>query len=264
MPAVRTILMLFALIVPACTSHPQDLLSPPGDRVDMPDPPALESSASQLGTSREGRPIFVRTHGTGSKRLLVIGLIHGDEPEVYNRFDQLWLRLTSAGYGKELQLAGIATMNPDGYEQRRRGNSRGVDLNRNWPASNFRPSRAHGSEPLSEPEAAAVHRYIGSFNPDAIVVFHSTSGGPFVDPDGPQTADILAEAFVRAAQRLDPAWRVHAEFTNPAGSLGTWFGLDQKRAVLTVEYRPGTEPDQALSTATAGTLAIMRELVRTP
>ncbi len=272
MPAARTTLRfnapllitlaLSACALPGCTNRPQDLLIPPGDRAAMPQAPALEADAVQLGVSREARPIFVRTHGAGPRRLLVIGLIHGDEPEVYERFDQLWLRLTTAGYGREVRLAGIATMNPDGYAQRRRGNARGVDLNRNWPAGNFRPSGGHGATPLSEPEAAAVHGYIERFEPDAIIVFHSTPGGPFVDPDGPELADRLADAFVRAAQRIDPTWRVHADFTNPAGSLGTWYGLNRGRAVLTVEYRPGADPDQALSTATAGTLAVVRELVR--
>lgn len=262
MNALRLILVCTTLALTACANRPQDLLTPPGDRVDMPEPPALESDATQLGASREGRPIFVRTHGTGPKRLLIIGLIHGDEPEVFERFDQLWLRLTTAGYDNELSLSSIATMNPDGYNQRRRGNARGVDLNRNWPAPNFRPSGSHGPEPLSEPETAAVHRHIKQFGPEAIIVFHSTPGGPFVDPDGPQVADVLAEAYVRAAQAIDPAWRVHANFTNPAGSLGTWYGLDQQRVVLTVEYRPGTNPDNALSSATAGVLAVMREMVR--
>lgn len=262
MTAPRILLLLTTLLLTACTSRPQDYLTPPGDRVRMPDSPALRSDAIHLGASRQGRPIFVRTHGTGPGRLLIIGLIHGDEPEVYERFDQLWLRLTTAGYGGELTLAGIATMNPDGYEQARRGNARGVDLNRNWPAKNFRPSSAHGPAPLSEPEAAAVHRYIDAFGPDVILVFHSTPGGPFVDPDGPAPADALADAFARAAQRIDPDWRVHADFSNPPGSLGTWYGPDTGRAVLTVEMRPGAAPDAALATATAGTLAIMREMAR--
>lgn len=264
MTRTRAILPLLAitLALTACTNRPQDYLVPPGDRVQMPDSPALRSDAIHLGASRQGRPIFARTHGNGPKRLLIIGLIHGDEPEVYHRFDDLWLRLTTAGYGGELTIAAIATMNPDGYEQQRRGNARGVDLNRNWPAKNFRPSSAHGPEPLSEPEAAAVHRYIDALDPDVLLVFHSTASGPFVDPDGPAPADALAEAFARAAQRIDPAWRVHADFTNPHGSLGTWYGLDMGRAVLSVEMRPGTAPDTALATATAGTLAIMREMAR--
>jgi predicted deacylase len=269
MPAKYPILLLTTLFLTACASRPQDYFAPPGDRVAMPQAPALESSATQLGVSHEGRPIFARIHGNGPARLLIIGLIHGDEAQVYERFGDLWLRLTTAGYGEGLTLAAIDSMNPDGYRQQRRGNARGVDLNRNWPAANFRPSERHGPAPLSEPEAAAVHRYLEAFNPDAIVVFHATPGGPFVDPDGPGApegiADALAEAFVRAAGGADPsqpAWRVHAEFTNPAGSLGTWYGQDRGRAVLTVELAPGTDPDAALAAATAGTLGVMRELAR--
>ncbi|MFI4915792.1 MAG: M14 family zinc carboxypeptidase [Phycisphaerales bacterium JB060] len=271
MTAARTIPLLTALALsacalPGCAGRPQDYLAPPGDRVRMPAAPALESSATQLGASREARPIFVRTHGTGPARVLIIGLIHGDEPEVFERFDDLWLRLTTAGYGDRVTLDAIATMNPDGYEQRRRGNARGVDLNRNWPAASFRPSRAHGPAPLSEPEAAAVHRHIERTNPDVIIAFHATDGGPFVDPDGPASdgalADALAEAFVRAAQPNDASWRVHADFTNPAGSLGTWYGQDLGRAVLTVELAPGTDPAAALAAATAGTLGVVRALAR--
>lgn len=262
-PLRNSVLLVVILLVSACTTPPPNPFTPLPDPVDLPEGPRLEASATQLGASREGHPIYARRHGTGPHRLLIIGLIHGDEPEVFERFNQLWLRLTSAGYEQQLQLSGIATMNPDGYDQRRRGNARGVDLNRNWPASNFRPSRSRGPEPLSEPEAAAVHRHIQRFDPEVIVVFHSTPGGPFVDPDGPsEPGERLANAYVRAAQAIDPAWRVHADFTNPPGSLGTWYGLEQQRIVLTVEYRPGTDPDKALSSATAGTLAVMRELAR--
>lgn len=262
MTRTRTVLVLTlsACMLSGCATRPQDYLAPPGDRVDMPAPPALESAATQLGVSREARPIFVRTHGAGPTNVLIIGLIHGDEPEVFDRFDDLWLRLITAGYGGGVTLSGIATMNPDGYAQGRRGNARGIDLNRNWPASNFRPSGAHGPAPLSEPEAAAVHRYVQRISPDVIIVFHATDGGPFVDPDGPQPADDLARAFVRAASTVDQAWRVHADFTNPPGSLGTWYGQEAGRAVLTVELRPGTPADQALAAATAGTLGVLRAL----
>lgn len=263
MTPIRHFLLLATFLLTACTTPPPNPFTPPTDPVNHPEGPRLDSTATQIGASREGRPIYARRHGTGPTRLLVIGLIHGDEPEVFERFDQLWLRLTTAGYGKQLELAAIATMNPDGYEQRRRGNAKGVDLNRNWPAPNFRPSGSHGPEPLSEPETAAVHRHMLGFDPEVVIVFHSTPGGPFVDPDGPsEPGERLANAFVRAAQAIDPAWRVHADFTNPAGSLGTWYGLDQQRVVLTVEYRPGTNPDTALSSATAGVLAVMREMVR--
>ena len=257
-----SILMTF-LVLAGCESHLGQRLITTPPAAELPRGPELAAGAVQLGASVKGEPIYAREHGTGPRRLLVIGLIHGDEAAVYERFDDLWLRLTSAGYGNEFTLAGIATMNPDGYAQRRRGNARGVDLNRNWPASNFRPSARHGPEALSEPEPAAVHRYIERFRPEAVIVFHSTAGGPFVDPDGPEPASsALAQAFVRSAQTVDPAWRVNAEFTNPAGSMGTWFGVGLGRPILTVELRPDTPGDQALRLATAGVLAVMREMTR--
>ena len=254
-----------ALATAGCqTDLGQSLITTP-PAAELPRGPELGVGAVQLGTSVRGEPIYAQTHGTGPRRLLIIGLIHGDEAEVYERFDDLWLRLTTAGYDDRFTLAGIATMNPDGYAEQRRGNARGIDLNRNWPAGNFRASRRHGPAPLSEPETAAVHRYIRQFGPSAVIVFHATAGGPFVDPDGPEpTSGALAEAFVRAARTIDPAWRVHADFTNPAGSMGSWFGLDIRRPILTVELRPGTPTDRALAIASAGVLAVLREMDRQP
>lgn len=256
------ILVLFLTLAGCETRLGQRLVvSEPAE--PLPRGPEFRAGAVQLGTSVRGEPIYVREHGRGAARLLVIGLIHGDEAEVYERFDDLWLRLATAGYGDRLTVAGIATMNPDGFAMGRRGNARGVDLNRNWPARNFRASTVHGADPLSEPEVAAVHRYIERFGPDAIVVFHSTAGGPFVDPDGPEPlSGVLAEAFVRGARAVDPSWRVHAEFTNPAGSMGTWFGGSVGRPILTVELRPGTPGSEALSAATAGLFGVMRAMSR--
>jgi len=260
--SVFTILVACLTLAGCQTDLGQRLITTP-PAAELPRGPELGVNAVQLGTSIEGVPIYVRQHGTGPQRLLVIGLIHGDEPEVYARFDDLWLRLTAAGYDESITLAGIDTMNPDGYAQRRRGNARGIDLNRNWPASNFRPSTRHGPSPLSEPEAAAVHRFIARFDPHSIVVFHSTQGGPFVDPDGPEPlSGELADAFVRAASAINPSWRTFGEFTNPAGSMGTWFGIERGRPILTVEMQPGTPPEEALSISTAGTLAVMRVMSR--
>ena len=252
-----------ALAAGSCQSDlGQGLITTP-PAADLPRGPELRVGATQLGASARGVPIYARQHGSGPKRLMVIGLIHGDEAAVYERFDDLWLRLVNSGFGDRFTIAGIATMNPDGYEESRRGNARGVDLNRNWPASNFRPSRRHGPAPLSEPETAAVHRFVRGFGPDVVVVFHATAEGPFVDPDGPEpVSGAMAQAFVRAAQPIDPQWTVRAEFTNPAGSMGSWFGVDGGKPILTVEMRPQTPRDAALRIATAGLLAVMREMER--
>ncbi len=257
------LLIVSSLFLAACSGGPRDHAALPEGTKPEPVPPASEPGAVVHGTSHEGRPRVVRTHGQGLARVLVIGLIHGDEPEAFARFDDLWLRLTTAGYGNEVSLAGIESMNPDGFERGSRGNARGVDLNRNWPAGNFRPSRRRGAAPLTAPETAAVHDFIMRFKPHVIVVFHSASSGPFVDPDGPEPMSIdLADAFVRSASRVNPAWHTRPDFTNPPGSLGTWYGLDEGRIVLTVEFLRGTDPVEALSVSTAGTLAVLRSIAR--
>ncbi|MEM9082995.1 MAG: M14 family zinc carboxypeptidase [Planctomycetota bacterium] len=186
-------------------------------------------------------------------------MIHGDESEAYDKFDELWECLQRREYAGRLTLEAIPNMNPDGLAIGSRFNADGVDLNRNWPASNFAPHRRRGHAPLSEPETRAVHRVIDERSPDLIVVFHSASSGPFVDPDGPGEA--AAEAFVEGARRTDPRWRVHADFTNPAGSLGSYAGLDLGIPTLTIEFRRGQSSDSAHEAAKSGLRVLFENLV---
>jgi protein MpaA len=246
--ATRTTLRLaaLALVLNGCAARPAETPAPA---------PSAPTAARPgiIGASVRGAPIEHRVLGRGPLRVLLIGLIHGDEPEGFERFDELWRDLDTPGRAALATLHAVPTMNPDGFADRTRGNARGVDLNRNWPASNFAPARALGASPLSEPETRAVHGLMTRVDPDLVIVFHSTRSGPLVDPDGP--ADGAAAAFVDAASRVDPRWRVVPDFSNPAGSLGTWAGLDRGVAVLTVEFERGAAPDEALRAARAGVVA---------
>ena len=67
----------------------------------------------------------------------------------------------------------IPTLNPDGLARKSRYNSRGVDLNRNFPASNFKKSRRNGPFPSSEPETKALMKMIRQFRPSRILAVHS-------------------------------------------------------------------------------------------
>ena len=44
-----------------------------------------------------------------------------------------------------------------------------VDLNRNFPASNFRASADRGRAPLDQPESALLHRQIEALRPDLVI-----------------------------------------------------------------------------------------------
>lgn len=210
----------------------------------------------EIGRSVAGAPIVAEDHGRGPVRVYIIGLIHGDEPEGYLALDDI-RRAFRQHRGVRVRL--VPDMNPDGRLARTRGNARGVDLNRNWPASNFSAHPRRGDRPLSEPEARAVHDDLLAFGPDLLIVLHSiTRGGPFVNHDGPEPAAELARAFADAAGAADDRWRVVASmgYATP-GSLGTFAGVDGGIPTLTVEFERGHEPFAAGRAAAAGIDAVL-------
>ncbi len=194
---------------------------------------------SVIGTSREGRSIEAVTLGAGSPRVLVVGGIHGNEPEHVPAVAALLDRGLHPRPRATIRL--IRDINPDGGAAGTRGNATGVDINRNWPASNFQPAATHGPEPMSEPETAILHAQIMAFKPDLLVVLHSIASGPFVNHDGP--AEHPARAFAEAASTTDPRWHVRPSmgYATP-GSLGTWAGVDRHIPTLTVEFDRGHDP----------------------
>lgn len=205
----------------------------------------LTSEWTIVGRSVEGRPIQARVigapvsfadDGRSRRRCLIIAGIHGDEPEGLTAVNEVVE--VSHRHSSRWTTTILLDLNPDGTAHQTRRNARGVDLNRNWPASNFRPHRSHGPNPLSEPESLVGHRLIESFRPALVVVLHSSTSGPFVTFDGP--AAHLAEVFADAASTADRPWRVRASMGYPTpGSLGSLLGVDRQVPILTVEYRRG-------------------------
>jgi predicted deacylase len=211
-------------------------------------PPAV----SVVGRSVLGAPIVAERFGGLGPAVLVIGLIHGDEPEGFAAIDDV-RRVLAAERHANILL--VPDMNPDGRIAGTRGNARGVDLNRNWPASNFTPGRTRGSQALSEPESRAVHALLATHDPRLVIVLHSIRrGGPFVNFDGPPPAERLAERFASAAAATgDARWRVEPSMGYPTpGSLGTYAGIDRGVPILTVELARGHDPAAARAALTAG------------
>ncbi len=225
----------------------------PGAAASLPSP---GDGAEILGRSADGAAIVASTHGSGPRRVLWIGGIHGDEREGGDRLAAILQGLAEpiARGGTTLRL--VHDANPDGTAAKRRTNARGVDLNRNWPSSNFRAAPGFGGSPLSEPETAALHAEFLRFDPAFVVVFHSTPDGPFVNFDGP--GEDLARRFAGAARAVDPRWRVVGDMGYPTpGSLGTFVGVDRRIPILTIEFRRGQDPASVLAGATAGMRALL-------
>ena len=138
-----------------------------------------------FGYSVEHRPLTVwgSQAATGPARLLVVGVVHGDEAAGGAVCRELLARPGPATPG----LLVVPELNPDGVAHRTRQNARGVDLNRNFPYRWRRLGRPgdqqfSGTGPLSEPESRAMAALIRRYRPAVTVWFHQPLG--VVDESG--------------------------------------------------------------------------------
>lgn len=186
----------------------------------------IRHSSTVYGNSVDGIPLTVYLPESGRAELVIMAAIHGDESETTVAVSEA-LRCLPTG---DLQAAVILCANPDGMLRGTRGNARGVDLNRNFPTSNWRAdavfykSRANdardialmtGTEPASEPETRALLDLLERLKPRAVISLHSAlacvddSGA---SPLGRQLADRCALPFMTEIGYPTP------------GSMGTWAG----------------------------------------
>ncbi|MGX9789739.1 M14 family zinc carboxypeptidase [Mycobacterium sp. MMS18-G62] len=192
----------------------------------------------EVGKSVQGRPIRAMTVGHGPRRVLFIGGIHGDEPEGVVATGELPAAFEAANLDDAATLTIIEDANPDGRAAGTRDNANGVDVNRNFPASNFdTTNQSNGGEPLSQPESRAVKDTIDRIQPDLVLVAHSWAGRHFINFDGP--AREIAERF--AASSGLPVEESNS-FAPTPGSLGSYFGRDRGTPVLTIEVLKGSDP----------------------
>jgi protein MpaA len=214
--------------------------------------------AAQLARTELGGVIEVSDFPGAGPRVYIIGSIHGDEPEGRGAEREVVAALRE---DRGASVRFVHDMNPDGSRAGTRVNAAGVDLNRNWPAVNFRAGRGTGAAPLSERETEAVYADIARYDPDVIMVFHSARNGPFVNFDGGPSARDLAQVFVDAARGAgDDRWRVVADMGYPTpGSMGTYFGKERGRTILTIELRRGDEPSRVPGPLVAGILAVTND-----
>ena len=133
-----------------------------------------------IGKSVRGEPIQMHLFGSGPRPALVFGGIHGDERNSSVMAERLIEFLhRNPQFAQTRSVAVIPHANPDGLRANTRGNANKVDLNRNFPASNWKSQKAgrHGESPLSEPEARALAQTVQQLNPRLIISLHSISSG---------------------------------------------------------------------------------------
>jgi protein MpaA len=111
---------------------------------------------------------------TGPVRLLVVGVIHGDETAgepIVRKLLRSWQPSSNGA------LVVVPQLNPDGIALHTRQNARRVDLNRNFPYAWQRIGKPgdqqySGTGPLSEPESKAMAALIRRLRPAVTVWFH--------------------------------------------------------------------------------------------
>jgi len=193
--------------------------------------------------SRKGQPIELYSSTNlkkGDRPLLIMGGIHGDEPEGVALAKSTLQFLSKDAEKIQLPWILIPCLNVDGFSERKRTNGAGVDLNRNYPSSDWSPDFPKdryfpGPKAASEPEIQAVVQLIAEFQPRLII--HCHSWHPCVVYAG--------EPGRKDAERLGAAcgYEVRDDIGYPTpGSLSQYAWGDLKIPVICIEEAEGT-PD---------------------
>ena len=222
-------------VVPA-TPGPLPAMAP-GNAIPIPVPPAKppQPEVVQLGYSVLGVPITMHVFGEQGRTALIFGAIHGDEPNSGHLARQLLDHLVQHPEAYSgCRVAVIPVANPDGLVRSRRLNEHRIDLNRNFPASNWKvgePGSYFGGQvAASEPETQAIIKAVELVQPDRIVSIHAiTRGRECNNYDGPGAE--LAEVM-----KAKNGYRVAKSIGYPTpGSFGSWAGIDRQIATITLE-----------------------------
>jgi hypothetical protein len=173
------------------------------------------------------------------KKILVVGAIHGDEPESI-KLSKLWVERLRKIKNPSNFWRIIPEANPDGVKNKTRFNVRKVDLNRNFPTKDWDEDalihwgknqksdlrRYPGPSAGSEIETQCMLSHLENFKPDLGVSIH-TPYGQF-DFDGPSNKKLKTNLL---------PWKRIGTFP---GSLGRYLWDERKIPVLTIELKPNS------------------------
>ena len=176
------------------------------------------------GHSVEQTPLHIWHPVCSRVEVLIFAGIHGEEPDTTVLLSRALRSLSH----QSRSCAVILCANPDGLRHGTRGNSNGVDLNRNFASSNWtvdpvthkwnvdtdsRVQLSPGEKPCSEPEVSALTQVVNDLKPECVVSIHS----PLGLIDDPDCTD-LGRTF---AERSGMPRTVLPNEDTP-GSFGSW------------------------------------------
>lgn len=208
-------------------------------------------SSRVIGYSVKGRPITAYFYGSGPSTILFTGGIHGNEPSgTYIMQD--WVAHLDANAYKipaGRQVVVVPNLNPDGIAINQRYNANNVNIDRNFPSSDWISDigltngqilpHGGGTAPFSEPETRAIADLTNSLSVRAAFSFHSS--GAVVGANKVADSVAIGSAYARAAG-------YGTMFDNPEAVMGytltgeyeTWMGEKAGTPAVLIELPTST------------------------
>lgn len=201
----------------------------------------------QYGTSVRGNPLTAYKFGEGTKAIWFVAGLHGNEKS------SSYLAVDLANYladnpqviPADRRIIIIPAANPDGFLRNSRANARGIDLNRNFAASDWqryvrkgRQLMHGGRTAFSEKESAALRSFMELDGVDKLVTLHAQAN--IVNPERTEQSKTLAKdyAYLSGYPYLE-SWTAYPT----TGTLTLWAEERFGAASITVELPTYKHPD---------------------
>jgi murein peptide amidase A len=180
-------------------------------------------------SKKENEIVLIEQSGKeNSKTVLIIGTVHGDEPQ--GKF--LIENYIKMPLSPKNRMLFIPCLNPDGFELKTRQNANEIDINRNFSTKNwvrepFASEYFGGETSSSEIETKFVEAVLEEFTPDVILTLHA----PFkvVNYDGP-----ASEIAQKISEIINYPVQSDIGYSTP-GSFGTYAGIERNIPTITLE-----------------------------
>jgi murein peptide amidase A len=147
-----------------------------------------EPGWSRFYRSTDRRPVETLVLGNGPRRIAILGSLHGDETQSVALVEELARHLKAhPELFRRISILLVKSPNPDGHFARTPYNVNGVDLNRNFPSSNWKDlaNARSGMKPASEAETRVMMRLLKDFQPALIVHLKDARDAAVVNREGP-------------------------------------------------------------------------------
>ncbi len=172
------------------------------------------------------------------KNILVIGVVHGDEP--YGEyFIEKYIKDNCGSKKNNLYYIPRLNSSPS------RKNKNGVDINRNFPTKNWEKTDKNsdyfgGDYPNSEEETQFIVDLMDKIKFDGIITIHSPY--KLVNYDGKENKNTIKLAD-KIASYLGYKTEESIGYPTP-GSFGTYAGVERNIPTITIEYDENEEKEK--------------------